>query len=297
MKPSSPEMRALLATRQFFAADLWTFTLAGANAGEALRYCAGDADITANGLLYSAGGLVGPYFDRQDNKAKVHWKVGTATDQLVVDVLPGAAQVFGDPILDAIRSGIFDGAQCLLERAYMPAWGDTRVGVIRVFPGTVAEIDAGASLATLTINTPLELLNLQLPRNVAQIKCMNNLGDSTCLATVPSTTGVVGAAGDKSNFSCSISGSFADGTFDEGKVVFTSGVLDGFTATIKTCTFGGTDGISLVGFLPALPAPGDTFNIFYGCNKSLTDTNGCPKFSNTEHFRGFPFVPQPSVAI
>lgn len=295
MKPSSPELRALLASRQFFAADLWTFVLAG---GGVLRYCAGDADIPANGLLYSAGGLVGPFFDRQDNKATAHWKVGTETDQMIVDVLPGTAQVLGDDFLDAVRMGIFDNADCLLERAYMKTYGDTRVGLVRVFLGRVGEVDSGASIATFTINSHLEMLNLPLPRNVAQIACMNNLGDTTCLVNLNSfkSTGTVAGASDKTNFSATISGSFPAGTFDQGKVTFTSGELDGYSATIKTCTFGSPDTISLLGFLPSLPGVGDTFTIFYGCNKSFTDANGCPKFTNTAHFRGFPFIPQPSTA-
>ncbi|MGH6975639.1 MAG: baseplate hub protein, partial [Stellaceae bacterium] len=86
MKPASTALKSLLATRQFYAADLYTFALVG---GGTLRYCGGDRDITANGNLYPAGGATGPYFDRKDNKAKCHWKVGVEVDQLVFDVLPG----------------------------------------------------------------------------------------------------------------------------------------------------------------------------------------------------------------
>lgn len=296
MKPSSPELRALLSTRQFFAADLWTFTLTG---GTVLRYSSGDADIIANGKTYRAGGLIGPYFDRQDSKAKCHWKVGTGADSLLVDVLPGSAQILGDPMLDAIRKGIFDGAACMLERAYMPTYGDTRAGVIRNFLGRVAQIDAGASLATFSINSQTELLNLQLPRNIAQISCMNNLGDATCTVNLEAykVAGTVSGVTDKSNFSASLASSPAAGTFDGGKVKFTSGGLSGYSATVKTCVIGGTSTIALLGFLPSLPGIGDSFDIYYGCDKSVVSSNGCPKFANTPHFRGFPFIPQPSVAV
>lgn len=295
MKPASPELLALLSSRQFFRADLWTFTL---QSGVVLCYCGGDADIVANGNTYSAGGLTGPYFDRQDSKAKLHQKVGTGVDTLVVDVLPGAATVAGDRFVDAIRKGLFDGAGVLLERAYMPTWGDTRVGVVRMFQGYVADVPHSASIAAFNINSPLERLNLSLPRNVAQITCMNQLGDAVCGVNLASfsATGTVGAVADRSNFECTLSGSFPAGTFDKGKLVFTSGALSGWQATIKTCA-PTSPGIALLGFLPIAPTAGDTFTIYYGCNKSYTDSNGCGKFSNQPRYRGFKFIPQPSMAI
>lgn len=295
MKPVSPELLTLLNARQFFAADLWTITLSG---GTVLRYCGGDADISANGFLYLAGGQVGPYFDRTDNKAMVHWQVGTDSDTLTVDVIPGSSQILGTPFLNAVREGIFDGAKVMLERAFMPTYGDTRRGVVRYFVGNVAEIDAGRSVATFQINSFIELLQLDWPRNIAQPKCMNNLGDSTCTATIPTSTGTVSGTPTAQAFTATLGGSFTSGVFDLGKVLFTSGAMSGFSATIKAAPLSGTTAsISLLGFLPSAPAVGDTFTIYYGCNKSYTDSNGCPKFSNTAHFRGMPFVPQPSVAV
>src|SRR5579863_7564279 len=136
MKPASSALKSLLATRRFYAADLYSFALAG---GGNLRYCAGDRDIVANGLPYPAGGSTGPYFDRKDNKAKCHWKVGVEVDTLVFDVLPGSAKVLGQPFLDAVRTGLFDAADCTLERVFMPTYGDTRAGTVVMFTGRVAE--------------------------------------------------------------------------------------------------------------------------------------------------------------
>src|SRR5690348_1374882 len=102
MKPVSPELLALLQSRapQLFVADLYTF--AGGNLGaNVLRYCSGDQDISANGQTYSSGGQTGPYFGRDDNKAKMHWRVGTSVDQIVFDVAPKDAMLFGVPFLQA----------------------------------------------------------------------------------------------------------------------------------------------------------------------------------------------------
>src|SRR6185437_11924182 len=152
MKPVSAELLALLATRQFFAADLYTFS--GGNLGSSvLRYCAGDADLSANGFSYPAGGQIGPYFDRRDNKAKCHWKIGVEVDTLVVDLIPGSAKVFGTPFLEAVHSGVFDGAELTLDRAYMPTYGDTSRGLVRYFVGRVADVDLGRSICTFSVNS------------------------------------------------------------------------------------------------------------------------------------------------
>ncbi|MGH6967597.1 MAG: baseplate hub protein [Stellaceae bacterium] len=296
MKPHSPELLALLATRQFFEADLYTFTLSPG--GEVLRHCGGDQDLTANGYLYPAGGQVGPYFDRKDNKAKVTSGVGVQAAQLVVDVLPGSSTVLNAPFLQAVEEGIFDAAEVTLEKAFMPTYGDTRRGTIVYFVGRVATIDAGRSVATFSINSHLELLNLNLPRNLYQAGCINSLGDPVCAVNLASfkTTGTVISGSTVDTVNASLTGSFAAGTFDLGKVVFTSGANDGETVKVNTCTFGTPNVIALGTELSVAPSPGDTFTIYYGCNKSLTDPNGCQKFSNTARFRGFLFIPQPVTA-
>jgi hypothetical protein len=52
MKPASPTLLALLASRQFFSADLYQFSLIGAGT---LNYCSGDQDIVWNSITWSAG--------------------------------------------------------------------------------------------------------------------------------------------------------------------------------------------------------------------------------------------------
>jgi uncharacterized phage protein (TIGR02218 family) len=297
MKPASAELLSLLATRQFYAADLYTFQ-GGALGANVLRYCGGDQDVTANGMLFPAGGQTGPYFDRKDNKAKCHWKIGVEVDTLVFDVLPGSSTVFGVPFLQAVHEGAFDGAELILDKAYMPTYGDTSRGLIRYFVGRVAEVDAGRSVATFSVNSHLELLNLQLPRNLFQPGCVNSLGDASCQATIPTTTGTVSAASANATVYASLAGGpFSTGAFDLGKITFTSGALNGLSQTVRQCAFGSPNTITTVGFFPGAPAIGDTFTIAYGCNKSYSDSNGCPKFSNLGRFRGFPFVPQPATAV
>ncbi|GEM_PF-288708 len=267
MKPVAPELLSLLATRQFFAADLYTITLV---TGETLRYCGGDADITCNGFLFSAGGMIGPYWDRSDNKAKCHWKVGVDVDSLIIDMLPGSATVLGVPILQAILSGVFDDAEFTLDRVYMPTWGDTRRGFIRLFVGRVAEVDVSRSIATFTITSHLELLNIQMPRNLYQAGCVNTLGDQACGVDISQymSTGIVAAGSTVAGVMATIAGQFQQGYFDLGTLTFTSGQYQGQTFTVKQVSYGAPSVINLLGFLPAPPAAGDSFNIYAGCDKS-----------------------------
>jgi len=299
MKPCSPEILTLLTSRQFYVADCWTVNLVG---GTVLRYCSGDADLTMNGQIFSAGGLTGPFWDRSDHKAKVHWSTGTSVDTISVDVIPGSSTVLGSPFLQTIKQGIWDGAEVILDRLFMPTYGDTTRGPVRFFVGRIADISASRSLVTLDINSHLELLNLQFPRNLVQVPCVNNLGDGACGVNLASyqTTGTVSASPAPSvgGFTAVLGATITDGFLDQGTITFSSGVLNGYAAGVQRAALTGTTAvIAMQGALPSAPVAGTTFTITYGCNKSFTDSNGCPKFSNTARFRGMPYVPQPTLAV
>lgn len=291
MKPASTALQNLLASRQFFAADLYTFTLIG---GSVLRYGSGDRDITAGGHLFTAQG---PRLDRKDNKAKCRWKIGVEVDTLVFDVMPQATDMVGGlPFLAACVQGAFDGAELQLERAFMATYGDTSVGTVIMFAGRVAEIDLGRAVATFTINSHLELLNLQLPRNLWQPGCVNSLGDASCGVNLPSFAVAGSAAAGSSAIAIAASLAQPSNYFDQGKIAFTSGANAGLTRSVKFWAAGSPGVIGLLAPFPNVPATGDTFTIYPGCDKTL-GTNGCAKFANTARFKGYPFVPSAETAV
>lgn len=291
MKPASAALQTLLASRQFYAADLYTFALAG---GGTLRYTSGDRDITANGNLFASNG---PRIDRKDNKAKCHWKIGVAVDTLIFDAMPQASDlVNGQPFLAACVQGAFDGAELTLERAFMPSYGDTSAGTVVLFAGRVAEIDLGRAVATFTVNSHLELLNVQLPRNLWQPGCVNSLGDASCGVSLASF-GVAGSAAAGSSASVvAASLGQATGYFDQGKIAFSSGANAGLARSIKSWAAGAPGAIALLAPLPNAPQAGDAFTIYPGCDKTL-GANGCAKFANTARFKGYPYVPTPDTAV
>lgn len=294
MKPSSAALRAILTSRQFYVADLYTWNLFG---GGTLTYTGGDKDITANGVLYTCGAAKGPYFDRQSSRAMYHQKIGLQVDTLSLDVIPGAALLFGLPFLQEVHQGLFDQADFRLDRAFMPTYGDTRAGVINLFSGCVTEADAGRTVANFSVASHTEKLNLSFPRNLYQAGCLNNLADNACGVTLASFSSSKTTTSGSTNTLINVNISGAAGYYDQGKVRYTSGVNNGLQRGIRAVAYGTPGQILLVGPLPAPPAAGDTFVVSAGCDKSWAGTNGCPKFSNTARFRGFPFVPQPATAL
>lgn len=301
MVPHSAALDTLLATRNFFRFDLYSF--ANGNLGSnVLRYCAGDQDLTLNGFLYSSGGAGGPYFDRKDNKAKVTQQVGLQVSQLVFDVTPGNAEIFGVPFRQAARSGVFDGAELTLERVFTPLsnWADTSRGGFRRFVGRVAEVDFGRSVLTFTVNSHAELLNQMLPINLFQPGCVNSLYNAACgvnPASYSQACAVSTAVSSKEIQTTSPAAPSTPAYWTRGKVAFTSGNNSGLVRTVESFTYGGgiTDLVLLAPF-PGAPSAGDAFTLYAGCDKSR-GPDGCPKFSNTARYKGFPEIPQPVTAV
>lgn len=299
MKPLSPALTALLASRKFAAADLYTFTLIG---GGVLRYTSYDVDVTVGGNTWSAGGTTGPFFDRTDNKAKCHWKIGIAVDQLIFDVIPGAAQVNGQPFLAAVRQRVFAGAELELDRAFFAPPGagaplsiPGATGTLVLFVGRVAEVNFSRTAATFNVNSHLELLNQNLPRNLYQAPCINTLFDASCALNRASFAVSGTVAAGSTPFVVDATLAQASGYFDQGSIVFTSGANNGVSRSVKSYSIGTPGMLVLLSPLPNVPAPGDTFTAYPGCDKTqATCTN---KFSNLVNFRGFPYVPVPETAV
>jgi hypothetical protein len=276
MKPASPELKALLATRQFFRADLYTFFL---TSGTVLRYCGGDRDLTYNGVFYSAGGVYdpvtntgGPFFDRKDTKAKLHQKFGVETDTMVFDVVPGSAQVMGLPFIEAAYNGIFDSATFRIDRVYMKTYGDTSAGGVNVFHGRVAEVDSGRSIVTFMVNSWLELLNLNFPRNLWQPGCINNLGDAICGVKLAQTVPATASSGSSASVIKSSAVPALIGTIATFLITFTSGALSGQTQAVGSAVAG----VSLTVLTPftGAPAIGDRFNIIMNYQTNGTVAGG-----------------------
>jgi uncharacterized phage protein (TIGR02218 family) len=76
-----------------------------------------------------------------------------------------------------------------------------------------------------------------------------------------------------------------DGVFDNGIISFTSGALEGYNLEIKTGT---GDSVELFLPMPFAPAPGDTFTIEPGCDKTLAK---CQFYDNVINRHAEDFIP------
>ena len=296
MKTMTTAVRNVLASRQYFYCSLYIFTLVN---GTRLLYTGADCDIKDpdTNAVYSCGHGVGPYFEIDGQKSTMHQKLGTDVDQMTLDILPGDGQVLGLPFLQAVRQRVFSGAQVQVLEAVAPntsgaAWPFVVTGSFILFTGFVAEIDASATLITMKINSAMERLQSQWPRNLVAPTCCNVLGDVACGVTLSgySVTGTV-TAGSTSNSILSTL-SQAASYFDLGTLKFTSGANQGLSMSVRSWAPGVA---SLMQPFPNVPGVGDTFTISQGCD--LTDgPGGCAKFNNIPNFRGFPYVPPPTTA-
>jgi len=289
MKPTNATLTALLGTRQFMMARLYTITLVD---GTILRYCGGDQNIVSGANTYSCGGQTGPYFEKIGNKPLAHWKVGLGSDTLIIDVMPGslAWQTLA-------RVGYFDGADFQMDYAFMSTYGTVAAGCqITVFKGRVAELDVDRNLITFNINDYRELFDQQLPRNLFAASCANTLYDAQCTVVQVSfqVNGTVLAGSTSTSLLATLAQ--ATGYFDLGKLtwVLSSGGNFGSIGVSQYILGSPSTIVPIVPF-SFTPQAGDTFILSPGCDRTFA--GGCTKFSNTANFRGEPYIPAPETAL
>lgn len=186
MRTASDALKALLATRQFFSADLYTFTLPS---GDVLRYTSFDVDVTANGNTYSSA--------LGWERTQARWQVGLTVDTMDVTLHATPDQLLnGVPIIESIAAGDWDGALCTVERAFMATPRDTSAGTVIIFSGWVGQVtEIGRIHAKMQLRSKMGLLNTGLPKALFGPSCRHVLFDSGCGLDRASftTTGSVGA--------------------------------------------------------------------------------------------------------
>lgn len=282
MKTADPALVTLLSTaREFFMADLYTFTLVD---GTVLRYTSADIDITASARTFSHSG---PLIKRSRTRVAL----GTSVDQLDLDISADASTLLsGLPWLQAITNGALDGAVVDLERAFAATPGGAIVGTVVLFSGRVSDTTTDSITAKVTVRSFMELLNTPLPRNLYQPPCGYSLYDTGCGVSRAAFAAfsAVASGSTRQVLNCALGN--AAGYFDIGELVFTSGQNLGVTRTVKTYAPGV---VTLAYPLPKAVAVGDTFTIYPGCDKRLTTCD--TKFGNKARFRATPFVPAPET--
>ncbi len=234
MRPASPALIALLdSSTDFLVADLWTFTLQG---GTQYLYSAAQTAISdeTTGRYFA----LGPRFERSTTKVVI----GIQSDELDVQIYPASTDQFGGTSWEAACwQGQLDGATVQLERAFMPAWGNTTPGTVVLFAGRVSDLRVSRTMIELKVRSHLELLNIEMPRRLWQPQCNHNFGDAMCgynrvlglnADGTPTGVGAVNFACGAGSTSSVIEGWTGSGLYYLGTLIGVTGANTGQRRTI-----------------------------------------------------------------
>jgi uncharacterized phage protein (TIGR02218 family) len=291
MKTASAGLITILASGSFQMVDLYTITL---QTGTILRYASADYDFTVGGHTYAASSSL---FTR----GKTSTGLGIAVAQLDVTVHPLATELLGSlSWWQAAISGVLDGARLQVDRCFYQGtpwtagWPDVSAGTLNLFGGRIADVQVSRTEITLSVKSDLELLNIQLPRNVYQASCLHELYDAGC-TLLKATFQQAGFVTSTDPLNPQVNGlGSTDGYYDLGYLTMTSGLNAGLSRPIKHYD-AGTQQAQLLFALPNALAINDTFTAVPGCDKQQATCSG--KFSNLVHFRGFPYIPTAETLI
>ncbi len=263
-------------------AECFTFTLA---TGTALTWTNVDLPVTYNGTTFSA---TGPLVQGLKYKASVGLEVDK--QQIIIAARP-TDLISGNPALNAIREGAFDGAIVQRDRVFLTAIGGTVISGVTLFHGRVSTIDnVGRTQAQMTVASDLVILDYEMPRNIYSPTCVHTLYDSGC-GVIRGTYSASGVVGVGSTAALINTGVAVEG-HAQGAILFTSGANANVRATVRSVAAGAS--LTLMYPLPSPPSAGDGFIIAFGCDHTRGTCQG--RFNNLANFRGFPFVPPPQIA-
>ena len=168
-------------------ADLYTIVLAD---GTTIRWSGHFYAITGNGNTW----VLGPAITR----SKIRWTTGTSTDDLTVSLADAiGTTIKGQSLQSFVRSGGLLNAYFQVDKAYWGIGQTAPVGALFCFSGNVAEVSGGRNEVTLTVNSPLQLLDVQLPREMFQAGCLNTVYDSACTLNAASFTAFISPSSNR----------------------------------------------------------------------------------------------------
>lgn len=282
MRTLSAALKTVLANGPpYVKGDLWTLTLTN---GTVLYWTNGLEPITVSGHTYAVGAPI--------ERGSVSWKLGLQVDELKVTITDdGQTTINGQPIVKAAWQNMFDLAEVRLDRFVSDSWSNTAVGSVEYFTGLVGDVQVHGKTVQLTVESQLAQLKATFPRTYVLPSCANTLYDGVCglLESNFTDSGSVGAAPTATSFTL-VGISKPDDYYALGKIKFTSGVNAGQVRSVKSYKSGV---VTLSYPLYSVPVLGDTVEAIAGCDKTR---NTCSTvFNNLSHFRGFPYVPDPST--
>lgn len=252
-----------------------------------LRYTDADVPISWEGKTYQPLTI---------SRGQVKLKRGVQVDSLDVRIFADENNLInGVPLIPFILAKGFDGGKLQLDRAFGPHYGQL-IGTLVWFVGRFGPINnTGRTETNLKVNSWLEVLNVNMPRNLYQAPCLHTLYDEGCgvLRSAHKVTGTVvnNVVNGLLTFDSNLTN--PDGFFDQGVLVMNEGPDAGVKKTVKKGLANGL--VTLVSPLTVEPEPGWTFSIYPGCDHTKATCSA--KFNNLLRFRGFPYIPVPETSV
>lgn len=268
-----------------WTADLFDLTLQD---GTAIHLTSSDQAIKHHWNTYSN---LGPALQRSRMTMTNTAQVPELELKLFAD---NNSTIKGVPVNLFLHNGGLDGAQLLLSRAFMPSPGVTAHWAVPLFSGRASTMKVTGAGGTLTFKGDNVLWNQYFPRNCYQAGCIHALYDVGCTLSKAAFT-ISKTVHSGANTARLISWSVTAGqgvNYTQGSLIFTSGAAAGVTRTILFAT---DTALALATPLDVVPSPGDGFDISMGCD--FTQPTCVTRFNNLVNFRGFPWVPDASLAF
>lgn len=175
---------------------------------------------------------------------------------------------------------------------FLVDYKDPGVGKILLLKGFIGNLTLERGVFRGHVHSLADMLKNYSPVIISH-ECTASLGDSRCKVNVAdySSSGTITEV--LNNFTIKDDNQTAnDGWFDYGYITFTSGANAGLTFEVRRFE---AKKFILLERLPYLPAVGDEYTAYAGCDKTAETCKS--KFNNFINFRGFPFVPLPDEVL
>lgn len=184
-----------------------------------------------------------------------------------------------------LRAGLYDYATI---EVFHLNWQDIGMGMIPIRKGTLGEVVINQDG---TFSAELRGLSQLLNYTFGEIytpSCRADLGDTRCGVSLAAYTvaGTVATAPSRSSFT-STALTQADDYFNGGAVRWITGDNAGAVMEVRDFV-ASSDLVTLFMAMPYPIQPGDTFEIYPGCDKTRAR---CAFFNNVVNFRGEPDIP------
>ncbi|MCO5092555.1 DUF2163 domain-containing protein [Bosea sp. (in: a-proteobacteria)] len=184
-----------------------------------------------------------------------------------------------------LARGLYDDARV---RIWLVDWADPGERLL-LEEGYVGEVKRGETGFTAEVRGLAKAFDEERGRLYLRA-CSADLGDQRCGVALSAATAGVDESDGRLSLSADGLGSYADGYFTGGRLVFTGGANAGFATEVKRHGREGTRALFQLWQAPAAAIlPGDGFRVTPGCDKSFATCRA--KFGNGVNFRGFPHMP------